>query len=63
MISKFSPQAAALSSPAIYMFNNNNVFVQVRNGNSVAWLVNLEIKGGDLAEDRAARARTVELVH
>ena len=32
----------ALRSPAIYMFNNKDVFVHVRKGDSVAWLVNLE---------------------
>ena len=28
MISKFSPQAGALRSPAIYNFNDNDIFVQ-----------------------------------
>jgi len=61
MISKFSPRI--LHSPAIYIFNNNNdVFVQVRKGDSVAGLVNLEIRGGVLTKDRGAGARTVELM-
>ena len=62
MISKFSPQAGALSSPSIYIYNANDVFVQVRKGDSIAWLVNLEIRGRVLVEDRGAEAKTVEPV-
>ena len=46
IISKFSPQAGATCSPAIYMFNNNDVFVQVRKGDCVARLISLDIRGG-----------------
>ena len=63
MLFKFSTQAGALRSPAIYIFNNtNDVFVQFRMGDSVAGLVNLKIRGGVPAEDRGSGAMTMELV-
>ena len=65
MLSKFSTQAGALRSPAIYIFNNtnsNDVFVQFRKGDTIAGLVNLEIRGGVPAEDRESGAMTMELV-
>ena len=45
MISKFSPQAGATRSPAIYVYNSNNFFVQTRKGDSVARLISLEVRG------------------
>ena len=36
----------------MYLFNNNNNTVQVRKGKKQANLVNLDIQGGDKAEDR-----------
>ena len=44
MISKFSPQAGALRSPAIYNFNDNDIFVQMKKGESLGKLVNLTVK-------------------
>ena len=55
IISKFSPQAGATRSPAIYMYNSNDFFVQVRKGDSVARLISLEVKGRGRAEDRRMR--------
>ena len=52
VVSKFSPQAGALHSQSMYMINNNYIFMQVRKGKRLARLVNLEICGGDQAEDR-----------
>ena len=43
--SKFSPRAGVLRSPAIYMINHNNdIFVQVKKGESVGKLVSLSVK-------------------
>ena len=40
--SKFSPRAGVLRSPAIYLINHNNdIFVQVKRGESIAKLVSL----------------------
>jgi len=44
-------------------FNDFQVIVQIRKRNSVTWLVNLEIRGGVLVEDRGAGAKTVEPVN
>ena len=55
MISKFSPQTGATHFPAIYIFNNNDVFVQVRKRDSIAWLISLEIRGGGQFNKRAGR--------
>ena len=55
IISKFSPQAGATRSPAIYMYNSNDFFVQVRKGDSVARLISLEVKDRGRAEDRQMR--------
>ena len=51
VVHKFSPQAGVLRSPAIYVFNANNIFVQVRKGDSLARLINLEIRNGGSTED------------
>ena len=43
--SKFSLRAGVLRSPAIYMINHNNdIFVQMKKGESVGKLVNLTVK-------------------
>ena len=43
--SKFSPRAGVLRSPAIYMINHNNdIFVQVKKGESVGKLISLSVK-------------------
>ena len=43
--SKFSPRAGVLRSPAIYMINHNNdIFVQMKRGESVGKLVSLTVK-------------------
>ena len=43
--SKFSPRAGVLRSPAIYIINHNNdIFVQVKKGESVGKLVSLPVK-------------------
>ena len=43
--SKFSPRAGVLRSPAIYMINHNNdIFVQVKKGESVGKLINLMVR-------------------
>ena len=43
--SKFSPRAGVLRSPAIYMMNHNNdIFVQVKKGESVGKLISLMVK-------------------
>ena len=43
--SKFSPRAGVLCSPAIYMINHNNdIFVQVKKGESVGKLISLVVK-------------------
>ena len=55
LISKFSPQAGATRSPAVYMYNSNDFFVQVRKGDSVARLISLEVKDRGRAEDRRMR--------
>ena len=52
VVSKFSPQAGVLRSPSMYMFNNNNIFIKVRNSKTMAKLVNLAMQNGDRAEDR-----------
>ena len=39
----------------MYMINNNDIFMQVRKGETLARLVSLEIRGGSEAE---ARRRT-----
>jgi len=42
---KFSPRAGVLLSPAIYMINHNNdIFVQMKKGESVGKLVTLMVK-------------------
>jgi len=59
MILKFSPQAGVLRSPAIYIFNANDIFVQVRKGDSLARLINLEIRnGGSTGDIRVNRGGT-----
>ena len=47
--SKYSPHAGVLHSLSMYMFNYNEIFVQVRKGKTLAKLVN---RGGDKAVDR-----------
>ena len=43
--SKFSPRAGVLRSPAIYMINHNNdIFDQVKKGESVGKLISLSVK-------------------
>ena len=43
--SKFSPRAGVLRSPAIYMINHNNdIFVQVKKGESMGKLISLMVK-------------------
>ena len=43
--SKFSPRAGVLRSPAIYIINHNNdIFVQVKKGESVGKLISLPVK-------------------
>ena len=43
--SKFSPRAGVLRSPAIYMINHNNdIFVQMKKGESLGKLVNLMVR-------------------
>ena len=43
--SKFSPRAGVLCSPAIYIINHNNdIFVQVKKGESVGKLISLSVK-------------------
>ena len=43
--SKFSPRAGVLRSPAIYIINHNNdIFVQMKKGESVGKLVSLMVK-------------------
>ena len=43
--SKFSPRAGMLRSPAIYMINHNNdIFVQVKKGESMGKLISLMVK-------------------
>ena len=42
---KFSPRAGVLRSPAIYMINHNNdIFVQVKKGESVGKLISLMVR-------------------
>ena len=43
--SKFSPRAGMLCSPAIYMINHNNdIFVQVKRGESLGKLIDLRME-------------------
>ena len=43
--SKFSPRAGVLRSPAIYMINHNNdIFVQVKKGESLGKLISLSVR-------------------
>ena len=43
--SKFSPRAGVLRSPAIYMINcNNDIFVQMKRGESLGKLVSLMVR-------------------
>ena len=43
--SKFSPRAGMLRSPAIYMINHNNdIFVQVKRGESLGKLIDLRME-------------------
>jgi hypothetical protein len=52
--SKFSPRAGVLRSPAIYLINHNNdIFVQVKKGESVGKLISLSVK----YENRQASTR------
>ena len=57
VVSKFSPQAGALRSPSMYMINNNDIFMQVRKGETLARLVSLEIRDRNEAEDRLGGQR------
>ena len=43
--SKFSPQAGASRSCAIYIINNNDIFVQVKRGESLGQIISLEMQG------------------
>ena len=43
--SKISPQAGATRSCAIYIINNNHIFVQVKRGESLGWIISLEMQG------------------
>ena len=53
--SKFSPRAGVFRSPAIYMINHNNdIFVQVKKGESVGKLISLAVMG----ESRNPATRT-----
>ncbi len=63
VVSKFSPQAGALRSPSMYMINNNDIFMQVRKGETLARLVSLEMRGGDEAENGPERTREREMQH
>ena len=45
MASKISPQAGASHSCAIYIINNNDIFVQVKRGESLGWIISLEVQG------------------
>ena len=51
IVSKFSPppQAGALLSPSMYMINNNDIFMQVIKGETLAMLGSLEARGGERA--------------
>ena len=53
MVSKFSPHAGSLQTPAIElnMFNNNVIFNLVSKGESFGKLINLETRGRDMAEN------------
>ena len=55
IISKFSPQAGATRSPALYMYNSNDFFVQVRKGDSVARMISLEVRGRPEAEVKPSK--------
>ena len=63
VVSKFSPQAGALRSPSMYMINNNDIFMQVRKGETLARLVSLETRGGDEAENGPEQTREQEMQH
>ena len=43
--SKFSPQAGASRSCAIYIINNNDIFVQVKREESLGRIISLEMQG------------------
>ena len=43
--SKISPQARASHSCAIYIINNNDIFVQVKRGESLGRIISLEMQG------------------
>ena len=43
--SKISPQAGATRSCAIYIINNNHIFVQVKRGESLGRIISLEMQG------------------
>jgi len=45
MASKFSPQAGASRSCAIYIINCNDIFVQVKRGESLGRIISLEMQG------------------
>ena len=43
--SKISPQAGASRSCSIYIINNNDIFVEVKRGESLGRIISLEIQG------------------
>ena len=45
MASKFSPQAGASRSCAIYIINCNDIFVQVKRGESLGQIISLQMQG------------------
>ena len=45
VVSKFSPKAGVQCSTAMYIINNNDIFVQVRKGESPGRIVQLEMRG------------------
>jgi len=45
------------------MINNNDIFMQVRKGETLARLVSLETRGGDEAENGPEQTREQEMQH
>ena len=57
LASKFSPQAGISRTPAIYVINsnNNNIFVQVKRGETLGKLIKLAVEEEDRGQERAAQ--------
>ena len=53
VVSKFSLQMGVLCSPAMYIFKNNSSFVQVRKGESLGKIIQLEMRGGTRTESES----------